>query len=113
MPISGEQVRIRVPDRLVGYDAFGDEIYETDERDVDGVLVAPGPRTDLSDVNRPAGVKVVFNLHFPKTFSGSLRGGEIRVRGEWFSVIGDPKPYTPENTPGRWNLPVEVETVNG
>ena len=113
MPISGELVRIRVPDRLVGYDAFGDEIYETDERDVDGVLVAPGPRADLSDVNRPEGVKVVFNLHFPKTFSGSLRGGEIRVRGDWYAVIGDPQAYTASNTPGAWNMPVEVTKVKG
>lgn len=111
--IRGEQVRIRVPDVLIGYDPVGDEIWGTDERDVENVLVAPGPRADLTDAERPDGVRIVFNLHFPKTFEGSLRGGEIRVRGQWYAVIGDPQPYTPENTPGQWNMPVEVEKVKG
>lgn len=113
MSITGERVRIRVPDVLVGHDDFGDEIWGTDERDVDNVLVGTGPRADLSDANRPEGVRVVFNLHFPKTFTGSLRSGEIRVRGDWYAVIGDPQAYTDANTPGAWNMPVEVETIKG
>lgn len=111
--IRGEQVRIRVPDVLIGYDAVGDEIWGTDERDVANVLVGPGPRADLTDAERPDGVRVVFNLHFPKGFTGSLRGADIRVRGEWYRVIGDPQAYTEANTPGAWNMPVEVEKVKG
>lgn len=81
---------------------------------VDDVLVAPGPRTDIPDVERPAGTIVAYTLHFPKTFTGVLRGARVTVRGEpGFEVIGDPRPYTGENTPTRWHMPVEVKRADG
>lgn len=88
-------------------------IYGDVETTVHDVLVAPGPRQDVVESNRPDGVEVAFNLHFPKTFSGSLRGAQVVVRGEPFDVIGDPRPYTLANTPTRWWMPVEVERVDG
>lgn len=96
-----------------GTDPGNSPIYGDVETDVDNVLVAPGPRSDALDSNRPAGVDVVYNLHFPKAFTGSLRGARIKVRGEEFPVIGDPRPYQDNLTPGSWNRPVEVERRDG
>lgn len=111
--IHGELVRVRFRVPVPGGGVLGEDAFEVTERDVENVLVVPGPRADLPGVERPEGVRVVFNLHFPKTFEGSLRGADIQVRGQWYRVIGDPQAYTAANTPGAWNLPVEVETVKG
>lgn len=96
-----------------GEDAHGEPVYTEESEDVVDVLVAPGPRVDIPDTERPAGVVVAFNLHFPKAFTGSLRGALVEVRGERFEVIGDPRPYTLENTPTRWATPVEVRRADG
>lgn len=97
-----------------GEDAHGEPITETTGETVEDVLVAPGPLSDSSDVYRPDGTVVAFNLHFPKTFTGSLRGATIAIRGGIpCKVIGDPHPYTLENTPTRWHMPVEVERADG
>lgn len=111
--IRGERVTVRFRVAAAGGGVLGEDVFEVDERDVENVLVIPGARADLSGADRPEGVRVVFNLHFPKTCTGSLRGADVQVRGQWYRVIGDPQPYTPENTPGAWNLPVEVEAVRG
>ena len=88
-------------------------IWTEAEVAVGNVLVAPGARADALDSNRPSGVDVVFTLSFPKAFVGSLRGCRVRVRGEAFDVIGDPRPYQDANTPGDWDRPVEVERRDG
>ena len=89
-------------------------LYDDVETVVDDVLVAPGPRQDVVESNRPDGVEVAFNLHFPKTFSESLRGARVSVRGqEPLNVIGDPQPFTLANTPTRWWLPCEIARVDG
>lgn len=81
---------------------------------VENVLVSPGPRGDVEGSTRPDGKRVAWTLHFPKTWSGSLKGCEVSVRGEERRpVVGDPKPYTPGNTPTPWNMPVELEGADG
>lgn len=96
----------------VSYDDLGEPIYGDPEREQVDVLVHPGTTTDL-DATRPNGVEVVFALHFPKSYTKSLQACRIEVRGDTYEVVGDPQPYTPENTPGNWNLPVEVKRVDG
>lgn len=88
-------------------------VWAESETTVDNVLVVPGPRADVLEPNRPMGVDVVFTLHFPKTVTGSLRGCRVRVRGETFHVVGDPRAYQDNLTPGEWNRPVEVERRDG
>ena len=83
------------------------------EATVRNVLVAPADTSDVVSSVQPDGTKVVLQLHFPKSFIGSLRNKRVRVRGEEFSVVGDPKPYTLANTPGMWSMPVRVQTVEG
>ena len=80
---------------------------------VENVLVVPGQTNDVTDSVRPDGKSVSYTLHFPKGFDRSLRGALVKVRGEEFRVVGDPKHYTLENTPTKWWLPVEVENVAG
>lgn len=80
------------------------------------VIVAPGACADLGD-SRPEGVRVALTLHFPKDWGGgSLRGALIGLPAPWegtYRVIGDPMPYSGPLTPFSWNMPVEVEAVDG
>ena len=109
---TGETVIVRTYSDK-GVDAFNMPLKTHTDTAVTNVLVGPGPRTDLDIGVRPEGVKVVYNLHFPKTFDLPLRGCDVNVRGQWFQVVGDPRPYTAANTPGDWNLPVEVWVADG
>lgn len=94
-------------------DELGDIVDESSERDVvPGVLVAPGTTSDL-DASRPEGIAVALTLHFPKTYTPPLNGCYVEVRGETYAVVGDPQPYTAENTPGSWNRAVEVTRTDG
>lgn len=97
----------------VGKDSYKKPIYKTDEQEVLDVLVVPGDTGSVLESNRLNGVEVLYKLHFPKTFNGSLMGKRVKVRGEWFDVIGDPKPYTAENTPTRWHMEVKAGVVHG
>ncbi len=111
--IRGEEV-VLITREVVGRDELNDPIYAPVESVVENVVVAPGPRDDLADGNRPEGVRVSWTCHFPKTFTGSLRGASVKVRADKArKVIGDPQPYTDANTPGPWNRPVELEGVDG
>lgn len=76
------------------------------------VLVCPGASSDLG-ASRPNGIEVAYTLHFPKSWGKPLRGCSVIVRGETYAVVGDPKPYTAANTPGEWNMPVEVTRTDG
>ena len=97
-----------------GTDPLNQPVYDWQAETVTDVLVAPGPRVDLTDAERPEGVRVVWNLHFPRGYPATLAGARISVRGgPPLDVIGDPQPYTLENTPTRWALPVEVWRVDG
>ena len=96
-----------------GKDPFGSDVFADVESVVDNVLYSPGASSDVTESNRPSGAKVAYTLHFPKTFSGSLAGAKLLIEGEWYDVIGDPKPYMIENTPGDWWMTVEAGVVNG
>ena len=111
--ISGETVTV---ERRVaaGTDPSNAPIYTWKSETVDDVLVGPGPRADVEESNRPHGVEVRFNLHFPKGYPATLRGARISVRGQAaLDVIGDPQHYSEPNTPGRWSMPVEIGRVDG
>ena len=93
-------------------DPFG-EPSTTEEREAVGnVLVQPGPTADL-DASRPDGVSVAYTLQIPKSFTASLRGCAGEVRGERFDVVGDPRAWPDDLTPGEWNRTCEVGRVDG
>lgn len=96
-----------------GVDDFREPIFTEQRIDVANVLVAPKTTQDLTGSLRAAGDSLRIELHFPKTFTGSLAGVLVEVRGIRYRVDGDPIPYTAENTPLAWWLPVEAERVDG
>ena len=83
------------------------------QRAIENVLVAPSGTADLEPGMHPDGDAVTLTLHFPKTFTGSLRAARLAVRRVMYQVVGDPQPYTDENVPGAWNRPVTVRLVEG
>lgn len=109
--IQGETVT--VIRRTEKRDELGEPAGLTEEREeVPNVVVAPGPTSDL-DASRPEGVTVAFTLCFSKAYIGELRGCSVLVRGTEYPVVGSPQRYTPENTPGDWNLTAEVARTDG
>ena len=98
--------------RTVSLDDLGEPSGETEETEAVMCVVAPGATSDL-DASRPSGVSVAYTLHFPKSYAESLYRAHVLVRGEEFAVVGDPKPYSAANTPGRYNRAVEVTRAYG
>lgn len=94
----------------IGADAMGEPVYGPWESESVCVLSAPGKTSDL-EASRPYGVKVSFTLHFPKTYTKSLKGCRIVLRGRMLRVVGDPQPYM--CAPGPYDRPVEAEAIDG
>jgi hypothetical protein len=110
--IFGESVVLRA--RASGsLDEFGNERAEYRRAlSVNNVLVAPTSSQDLG-AERPDGDATIMTFHFPKTYTGRLKGCLIGWSGSWWEVIGDPRPYSKDSTPGVWNRPVQARLVEG
>lgn len=110
--IFGETVQLK--DRRSGsLDEFGNErVAYGSSISVRNVLVAPTSSQDLG-AERPDGDATIMTFHFPKYYIGQLKGCLIGWRGSWWEVIGDPRPYSKEATPGVWNRPVQARLVEG
>ncbi|MCC4906969.1 hypothetical protein [Microbacterium sp. cx-59] len=86
--------------------------YEWTPETVENVLVFPGPLADVPDAARPTGVRVEWSLYWPKTYTKSLAGCRVRIRGgEPVTIIGDPHEYI--QAPTRWNRPSEAGRTDG
>ena len=109
--ISGETVTVRTPS--VSYDEHMEAVETWEEQEVDDVVVAPGSTSDVTDTTRPWGTRAAYTLGFPKTFSSSLRGCRVVVRGIEYAVIGDPQPNAMGNCPTAWWYTAQVEAVDG
>lgn len=113
--LSGTTVQVRLRQRTAR-DGFGNDVESyAAPTSVGNVLVQPGKCDDL-DSTRPEGVRVAFTLHFPKTWTGDLRGALAVLPAPWagtYRVVGDPQPYMDANCPTPWHMPVEVEAVDG
>jgi hypothetical protein len=111
--IQGEQVTVRVR-KKTGTDSMNNPVWEwVDESTVDDVLVSPGSTDDLGGSIRPDGTEIVLTLHFPKSFTGSLRNRRVLVRGRELAIVGDPVQYSDANTPTRWHMPAQCKEVDG
>ena len=99
-------------------DALGNDVEAyAAAQDVDNVIVQPGPTADL-DAARPEGVNVALTLHFPKTWTGDLRGARVTLPAPWtwgnpYRVVGNPEPYMDASCPTSWHMPVEVSATDG
>jgi hypothetical protein len=96
-----------------GLDELNNQAYTYAVTNVSDVLVSPGPRADIIESNRPDGHLVKWTLYFPKSYTSELEGCRVKVRGEWYRVVGSPGRYPDANTPGKWDMPVEVEVDHG
>lgn len=115
MMLRGQTVTVHTP-KTYGVDRFNNTVVTAyADSTVNNVLIAPGASSDL-EASRPEGVKVAFTLHFPKTFTDSLRDCLVELPAPYsgtYRVIGDPQPYQPGNTPTKWHLACEVVEVSG
>lgn len=105
-----ETVKVRHHEK-VGEDAFGAPITEPRDEDVPNVLVAPGARADLGE-DRPEGTEINYTLYFPETYTGSLEGAEVQVRGQWLRIIGHPDAFR-SDCPTSWNMVAEAGSTHG
>lgn len=109
-------VALKVRLRLDGArDRLGNaaESYAEPE-EVPGCLFAPGTPEDLGADGRPDGARVSATAHFPKGYEGDLRGALVSWDGAgWYRVVGEPVAYPPGCCPGKWNLRVPLERVDG
>lgn len=109
--LSRETVTVRTPS--VTFDEHMEEQAEWAEEQVPNVLVRPSSTSDVLESARPDGTRIDFRITFPKSFTASLRGCEVVVRGSRYSVVGDPKQHTPDNAPEPWGMTAEVTAVDG
>lgn len=116
--IVGEIVEVILA-KADGIDDFGEPILVEQPPQKVEVIVDPSSSRDsasgaeIDEAGRDQNADIIFTLHFPKTWYESLKDAHVVVRGIKCRVIGDPQAYTPENTPGRYNLPVRVRVVHG
>ena len=66
---------------------------------VDDVLVAPADSKAISEL----GAGTTWDLQWPKADTRDLFGKVLLIRGERFAVIGDPRAYQGDLTPGDWD----------
>ena len=116
--ISGVTVDVYRPnvDAANSPDRLGNPVYTAPNKDtVDNVLVAE-PTTDDLEAARPLGARVDLVLHFPKGYTGDLRGATVELPAPWageYRVVGRPLPLIDANTPTPWHMQVSVEAVDG
>lgn len=98
-------------------DPFGAPVPGTPApEDVADVLVDNPTSTDIESTVRQYGVSCDLTLHFPKDYTGSLRGCSVELPAPWsdeFEVMGDPMPYDPALVPTSYGMPVHVRRVSG
>lgn len=72
-----------------GVDSLGNDVKVAGgPLTVGGVLVVPGAQAEPGGGNRPDGMDIAYTLYFPKSFTGSLDGCDVVVRGERCRVKG-------------------------
>lgn len=98
------------PDRL------GNPTYaEPVKTKVAGVLITPADTSSFGP-DRPEGYRVDLTVHFPASYTDSLRGCSIELPSPWPSlvrVVGEPQPYDPALTPGQWNRAADCVVADG
>ena len=110
--IKGETVAVLHPS-ADGSDPFGAPVRQYEPETVENVVIHPADPSDYTETNRPDGALVQWVLHFPKTYTASLRECKVVVRGETYDVEGDPMPYMEVNCPTPWNRRAYALRVEG
>lgn len=110
--ISGTDVTV-TRRTVAGRDEMGEPEWTHESETVRNVLVGAPTTDDMDETNRMYGVTCDLVLHFPKTYTASLKGCTVGVYGGEYRVLGDPQPYMEANTPTPWNRPAKVVRADG
>lgn len=80
---------------------------------VPGCLFAPGTPQELA-ASRPDAAKASATAHFPRGWSGHLRGALVSPDGNaWYRVVGEPYAYPDAAVGGRWTTYALLERIDG
>lgn len=110
--IKGETVIVELVEQ-VGVDDFNTPIFEpAGQVEVNNVLVEIGEPADVRDSTRD-GNRIIYTLRWPKVSYMVLDDLRVNVRGEWFSIVGSPRQFDPEQCPTEWNMTVKLEAYHG
>ena len=99
-----------------GTDRLGNPSHGEPEREAVGNVLVGAPSTQGMEAARRDGATRALTLHFPRSYSSSLRGCSVELPAPWagtYRVVGDPRPYMGANTPTPWHMPVDVEASHG
>ena len=109
--MAGATVKVLRP-KVVGIDSFGADVVEWVPERVGNVLFAPSATAALG-VDRPRGSESRLTLHFPRSYTSSLRGCRVEAYGREWEVVGDPLPIPAVAGSIPWDRPVEAVRVDG
>ena len=98
---------------LSGRDDMGEPVVATSTETVGNVLWHESTTDEMDESTRMYGVTCDLSLDFPKSYTASLEGCHVTVRGTEYRVLGDPKGFMVQNTPTPWNRPVKVARADG
>jgi len=117
---------------MTGRDDMGEPVFTTWRDTVGNVLITPSSTDEMDESNRMFGVTCDLTLHFPKSYTASLEGCTVILPPPYgdavptttttttgqgteraYRVLGDPKPYMPDNTPTPWNRNAMVVRADG
>lgn len=100
---------ILVEKKQVGVDAFNATIYETEEVEVENVLVAPALSDDIVTTQDLTGKKAIYTLAIPKGDTHNWIDATVRFFGQEWHTLGYPLEGIEANIPLDWNKKVMVE----
>lgn len=95
--------------KQVGVDGFNAPIYETEDMEVENVLIAPAFTEDVSTAQDLYGKKASYTLAIPKGDTNIWEDTTVVFFGQEWSTIGFPQEGMEENIPLNWNKKVMVE----
>ena len=106
--IKGITVRL-YEETKVGYDDFGQPIFEESPVDVGNVLVTPTSSEDLITEQNLYGKASVYTLGIPKGDQHDWKNKKVEFFGQVFRTFDDPVKGIEHLIPLDWNTKVKVE----
>lgn len=93
----------------VGYDGFGQPIFEETPVEVENVLVTPTTSEDLVTEQDLYGKTSVYTLAIPKGDDHNWKNKRVEFFGQIFRTFDDPIKGIDDLIPLDWNTKVKVE----
>lgn len=94
-------------------DPFGAPVYETVEKEVNNVLIAPVSSDDIINSLNLYGKRAVYQLGIPKGDTNTWEDQTVRFFDKEFRVFGEVTEGIEALVPLDWNRKVMVEQISG